>query len=90
MYTGLEARRGSYAWGAEEDPDMTELVFIVEDDPEGGYNARAAEAGIFTQGDTLEALRENARDTVTCHLENPEERPKLLRLHYVRDEVIAV
>ena len=37
---------------------MTELVFIVEDDPEGGYNARAAEAGIFTQGDTLEALRE--------------------------------
>ncbi len=69
MYTGLEARRGSYACGAEEDPDMTELIFTVEDDPEGGYNARNA---------------------VTCHLENPEERPKLLRLHYVRDEVIAV
>ena len=69
---------------------MTELVFIVEEDPEGGFTARAADTGIFTQGDTLEALRENARDAVTCHFENPEERPKLLRLHYVRDEVITV
>lgn len=69
---------------------MTELVFLVEEDPEGGFTARGIGADIFTQGDTLEALRENARDAVVCHFDKPEERPKFLRLHFVRDEVIGV
>ncbi len=69
---------------------MTELVFLVEEDPEGGFTARGIGEDIFTQGETMEALRKNARDAVICHFENPDERPKLLRLHCVRDEVIAV
>ncbi len=69
---------------------MTELVFLIEEDPEGGFTARAIGEGIFSQGETLESLRKNVLDAVNCHFENPEERPKLLRLHYVRDEVIAV
>ena len=46
---------------------MTELLFLVEEDPEGGYTARAAGESIFTQADDLESLRENIRDAVRCH-----------------------
>lgn len=46
---------------------MTELVFLVEEDPEGGFTARGVGESIFTQGETLEALRENVRDAVLCH-----------------------
>ncbi len=67
---------------------MTEIIFLVEDDPEGGYVARAIGESIFTQGETLEELRKMVRDAVQCHFED-EQRPKLIRLHIVRDEVIA-
>ena len=56
---------------------MTELVFLVEEDPEGGFTARGVGESIFTQGDTLEALRENVRDAVLCHYEEPGARPKV-------------
>ncbi|NJP08664.1 MAG: 2-oxoisovalerate dehydrogenase [Leptolyngbyaceae cyanobacterium RU_5_1] len=67
---------------------MTEIIFLVEEDPEGGYVARAIGESIFTQGETLAELREMVRDAVQCHFED-EQRPKLIRLHIVRDEVIA-
>ncbi len=67
---------------------MTELVFLVEDAPEGGYTARALGASIVTEADDLPALRTAVRDAVRCHFE-PTDLPKLLRLHLVRDEVIA-
>lgn len=67
---------------------MTEIIFLVEDDPEGGYVARAIGESIFTQGETLEELRKMVRDAVQCHFED-EQRPKLIRLHIVRDEVIT-
>lgn len=65
-----------------------EIIFLVEEDPEGGYMARAIGESIFTQGDTLEELREMVKDAVQCHFEE-NERPRLIRLHIVRDEVIA-
>jgi len=46
---------------------MSELVFLVEEDPEGGYMARALGESIFTQADDLDALRENIMDAVLCH-----------------------
>ena len=67
---------------------MTEIIFLVEDDPEGGYMARALGESIFTQADTLEELRSMVRDAVQCHFDEAE-RPKLIRLHIVHDEVIA-
>lgn len=67
---------------------MTELVFLVEEAPEGGYTARALGASIVTEADDLPALRTAVRDAVRCHFE-PSDLPKLLRLHLVRDEVIA-
>jgi predicted RNase H-like HicB family nuclease len=68
---------------------MTEIIFIVQDDPEGGYSAAAVGEGIFTQAETLETLREMVRDAVRCHFPNEQDRPKLIRLHMVHDEVIA-
>jgi predicted RNase H-like HicB family nuclease len=59
---------------------MTELVFQIEDDPDGGYTAKAVGASIFTEADTLEQLRDNIRDAVTCHFEKPEDRLKIIRL----------
>ncbi|WP_416672378.1 type II toxin-antitoxin system HicB family antitoxin [Egbenema bharatensis] len=67
---------------------MTEIIFLVEEDPEGGYTAKAIGESIFTQGETIEELREMVRDAVQCHFEE-DQRPKLIRLHIVRDEVIA-
>jgi hypothetical protein len=66
---------------------MSEIVFLVEDAPEGGYTARALGASIFTEADTLDELREAIRDAVACHYDEAE-RPKLIRIHFVRDEVI--
>jgi predicted RNase H-like HicB family nuclease len=65
-----------------------EIIFLVEEDPEGGYAARAIGESIFTQGETLEEIREMVKDAVHCHFEE-NERPQLIRLHIVRDEVIA-
>lgn len=68
---------------------MTEIVFLVEDDPDGGYMARALGESIFTQADDLKTLREMVRDAVHCHFPDEQNRPKVIRLHIVRDEVIA-
>jgi hypothetical protein len=67
---------------------MTEIVFLVEEAPEGGLTARALGESIFTQADSIEALRNEVRDAVRCHFEAGQ-GPALIRLHYVRDEVLA-
>ena len=67
---------------------MTEIVFLVQDSPEGGFEARALSASIYTEADTLDDLRAMVRDAVNCHF-GDDERPKLVRLHYARDEVFT-
>jgi hypothetical protein len=67
---------------------MSEIVFLVEEDPEGGYTARALGESIFTQADDLGGLRDMVRDAVRCHFPDEASRPKVIRLHMVRDEVI--
>jgi len=69
---------------------MTEIVFLVEDAPEGGFTARAIGESIFTEADDLDGLREMVRDAVLCHFSDDAARPRLIRLHVVRDEVLAV
>jgi hypothetical protein len=68
---------------------MNEIIFLVENAVEGGYTARALGASIFTEADDLESLRENVREAVDCHFES-EEKPKMIRLHFVSEEVLAV
>ena len=67
---------------------MNEVIFLVEEAPEGGYTARALEASIFTEADTLAELHAQVRDAVRCHLEAGK-APKVIRLHFVREEVIS-
>jgi len=67
---------------------MNEIIFLVETAPEGGYTARALGESIFTEADNLENLREQVRDAVNCHFE--EDKPKIIRLHFVNEEVLAV
>lgn len=66
-----------------------EIVFLVEEAPEGGYTARALGPSIFTEGDTVEELREQVREAVRCHFDQAD-RPKLVRLHFVREQILAV
>lgn len=68
---------------------MTEIHFIVEQAPEGGYIARAVGADIFTEADDLEALHAQVRDAVHCHFEEAD-RPGLIRLHITREEMLTV
>ena len=65
----------------------TEIIFAVGESPEGGYEARALGYPIYTQADTLAELREMVRDAVSCHFDE-EDRPRVIRLHLVKDEVI--
>lgn len=67
---------------------MNEIIFVVEDSAEGGYIAKAAGESIFTEADTLDELHTQVRDAVRCHFDELS-TPKLIRLHFVRDEVIA-
>ena len=67
---------------------MDELIFMVENAPEGGYTARALGESIFTEADDLENLRREVRDAVRCHFEEGQ-GPKVIRLHFVHEEVIA-
>ena len=66
----------------------SEIVFVVEEAPEGGYTARAVGESIFTEADDVDHLRAQVRDAVRCHFHDGDS-PRLIRLHFVRDEVIA-
>lgn len=68
---------------------MNEIIFLVEDAPEGGFTAKALGPSIFTEADTLDELHKNVREAVQCHYEEGQE-PKVIRLHFVREEVLAV
>ena len=68
---------------------MSELIFVVEEDPEGGYTARALGASIFTAADSVAELYQQVRDAVKCHFDEGK-APPIIRLHFVRDELLAV
>ncbi|MDD5483757.1 MAG: 2-oxoisovalerate dehydrogenase [Kiritimatiellae bacterium] len=69
---------------------MTEIIFEVQEDViDGGFVAHALGAGIHTEGDTQEELKTNIRDALECHFDAGE-IPRIVRLHFVRDEVMAV
>ena len=65
----------------------SEIIFAVEESPDGGYEARALGHSIYTQADTLDELKEIVRDALRCHFDEGD-RPRIIRLHLVKDEVI--
>jgi hypothetical protein len=68
---------------------MSEIIFVVEEAPEGGFVARALGDAIFTEADDLESLHTNIRDAVRCHFDEGK-APKVIRLHFVREQVIGL
>jgi hypothetical protein len=68
---------------------MSEIIFQVnEDEIDGGYTATALGYGIYTQSESLEELRTRVRDAVSCYFDEADLAPKIIRLHFVRDEVL--
>ena len=65
-----------------------EIIFLVEDSLEGGFEARALGHSIYTQADTFDELKENIKEAVATHFDS-ENMPKLIRVHYVKEEIIA-
>jgi hypothetical protein len=65
----------------------TEIIFSVQKSPKGGYQARAWGYSIFTEADSLDELKTMVRDAVSCHF-GAADKPSVIRLHMVRDEVI--
>lgn len=65
----------------------SEVIFLVEEAPEGGFTARALGESMFTEADTVAALHDRVRDAVRCHFDE-DRLPKVIRLHFVREEVI--
>jgi hypothetical protein len=68
---------------------MNEIFFLVEDAPEGGFMAKGLGESIFTEADSIEELHANVRDAVRCHFDEGK-APKMIRLHFVHEEVLAV
>jgi len=68
---------------------MNEIMFVVEEAPEGGLIARALGESIYTEADDIESLHQQVRDAVRCHFDEGK-APKIIRLHFTREEVLAV
>ncbi len=66
---------------------MNEILFLVKESPEGGYAARALGESIFTEADDLDDLHQQVRDAVHCHFYE-DKAPEIIRLHFVREEVM--
>ena len=68
----------------------TEIIFeLTEDEVDGGHSASALGYGIHTQGDCVEDVRRNVREGINCYFNETMERPSVIRLHFVRDEIMA-
>ena len=67
---------------------IKEIVFVVEEDPEQGYSAKALGYSIFTEGDSLPELKDNIKDAIKCHFDK-NDMPLYVRLHIVTEEKFA-
>jgi len=68
---------------------MSEIIFILEEAPEGGYTAKALCEGIFTEAETMDELKEMIKDAIHCHFDN-NDTPDIIRLHFVKEETISL
>jgi hypothetical protein len=77
-----------YKSGCREGRKMSEIIFVVEEAPEGGFTAHALGHSIFTEAESWDELKAAVQEAVSCHFEAVE-MPRLIRLHLVREEVIS-
>jgi predicted RNase H-like HicB family nuclease len=88
LYRILEPIGEAEAYG--ELPSRSEIISVVrEDEADGGYTATALSYGIHTQGETLEQLRAMVKAAVGWYFDETVPAPKIIRVHFVRDEVLV-
>ncbi len=68
---------------------VTEIIFLVEESPEGGFEARAFGESIFTEADDMTQLKENVKEAVLTHFDE-NKHPSLIRLHFVKEELMKI
>ncbi len=68
---------------------MSEMIFIVENSDEGGFTAKSLSCSIYTEGQTLDELKENIKDAIKCHCD-AKEIPHIVHLHIIKDEIMAI
>ena len=68
---------------------MDEIIFVIEESKEGGFEARALGHSIFTEAEDMVSLKKEIKDAVYYHFEK-DNMPTLIRLHLVKDEVLAI
>jgi hypothetical protein len=66
---------------------MQELIFVINESSEGGYEASALGISIFTEADTWSELKANIIEAVSCHFNDNVQR--IVRMHFVKDEVLT-
>jgi hypothetical protein len=66
-----------------------EIIFMVEESVDGGFEAHALGFSIFTEAETLVELKKAIKDAVKCHFDD-KDTPHIVRMHIVKDEVISV
>jgi hypothetical protein len=66
---------------------MEEVIFLVEESPEGGYTAKVLGVSIYTEAESMEELKVAVKDAVSCHFDDKKKR--IIRLHIVKEEIIA-
>ncbi|MFC2161598.1 2-oxoisovalerate dehydrogenase [Acidobacteriota bacterium] len=66
-----------------------EIIFLVEESLEGGFEAKALGYSIFTQAETFEELKKAVKDSIRCHFEE-DSMPRIIRLHQVKEEVLSI
>jgi len=67
----------------------SEIIFLIEESNEGGYEARAIGHSIFTEGEDLEDVKKNVKEAIQCHFDEGD-IPSIVRLHFVREELMTV
>ncbi|MCE5311666.1 MAG: 2-oxoisovalerate dehydrogenase [Nitrospiraceae bacterium] len=68
---------------------MKEIIFLLEEDIESGYTARALDHSIFVQAETIDELKGNIKDALRCHFENDDDIPRVIRLHQVKEDIFS-
>ncbi|HHX87866.1 MAG TPA: 2-oxoisovalerate dehydrogenase [Firmicutes bacterium] len=69
---------------------MKEIIFLIEEALEGGFTARALGFSIFTDAETMDELKANIREAICCYFDEKGDFPKVIRLHFVKDEIMAI
>jgi len=69
---------------------MKEIFFIVEEDQESGFTAKALGFSIFTEAETMDQLKINIKEALECHFDDPKKKPQIAHLHYVKDEILTI